>query len=109
MITRDLGIIDCILDLVDNALDKAVESQELDVMTILTNGASNKKATKCLISMTLSDQSFRIDDTCGGISIEEAKNKMFLFGDSSLRSAGAGLSVYGIGMKRAFFKLGPHD
>ena len=106
MITRDLGIIDCILDLVDNALDKAVESQELDVMTILTNGASNKKATKCLISMTLSDQSFRIDDTCGGISIEEAKNKMFLFGDSSLRSAGAGLSVYGIGMKRAFFKLG---
>lgn len=106
MITRDLGIIDCILDLVDNALDKAIEMQQLDVMSILTNGTSHKRATKCVISLTLSRQLFRIDDTCGGISIDEAKNKMFLFGNSSLRSTSAGLSVYGIGMKRAFFKLG---
>jgi len=105
MITRDLTVTDSILDLVDNSIDQAVERQRVDVMTTLTNGGSQRfKAAE--VSLKCSPKEFVIEDTCGGISVSQAKDKVFLFGNPTTAGTSGGLSVYGIGMKRAFFKLG---
>lgn len=105
MITRDLGITDCILDLIDNSIDHAVTTTRVDVMASLTNG-HRPRLRRFYVSVKLSTTGFSIEDNCGGISIEDAKTRVFRFGDPQGRRAEAGLSVYGIGMKRAFFKLG---
>src|SRR5207249_8638321 len=41
-----------------------------------------------------------------GIPIDEARESVFRFGSTSKETGTLGLSVFGIGMKRAFFKLG---
>lgn len=105
MITRDLGLTDCILDLVDNSIDHAVTTSQVDVMAFLVNG-QRPKLQRLYVSIKISPNSFTIEDNCGGISIDDARTRVFRFGDPQGRRAHAGLSVYGIGMKRAFFKLG---
>ena len=44
--------------------------------------------------------------TAGGISIEDAKEQVFVLGNPVREKKHTGLGVYGIGMKRAFFKIG---
>ena len=106
MITRDLGLTDCILDLIDNAVDHAVARTGADVMTLLTNGGAQRTLAGCSVELSMSENEFVIRDTCGGISIDAARNSVFLFGNPTDRGAHGGLSVFGIGMKRAFFKMG---
>lgn len=106
MLTRDITVVDCLMDLVDNAVDKEVSRTGLDVMQLLTNGQSGLAKVSGKISLIIGEDSITIEDTCGGIGIEEVKNKVFLLGNPQVRAARAGLSIYGIGMKRAFFKLG---
>lgn len=106
MLTRDIGVVDCILDLIDNAIDRAVERSGVNVMNIIDSVAKTKKIAGANISITFSSERFEITDTCGGISIDEARHQVFRFGNPDERGAPHGLSVYGIGMKRAFFKLG---
>lgn len=107
MITRDLTVEDSILDLIDNAIDEAVTRQRVDVMTVLpgneSRGASFVGAT---VTLAIGDADFAIRDTCGGISIRDAEESVFRFGNPGNRPLTGGLSVYGIGMKRSFFKLG---
>lgn len=45
-------------------------------------------------------------DNCGGISIDDAEKQVFRFGEPVKEKTRTGLGVYGIGMKRAFFKIG---
>lgn len=106
MITRDIGVGQCILDLVYNAIDQAIERSNLDVMKTLTNGAGAPGAAGGTVSVAFSRERLLIEDTCGGIPINEARNEIFLFGNPIQKTGFPGLSVYGIGMKRAFFKLG---
>jgi len=106
MITRDLGITDCLLDLIDNAIDKAISQKDLDVMALLTNGASPPAVKGAQISVAIHKDRVEIQDTCGGISVAEARDKVFRFGLPIEQGREFGLSVFGIGMKRAFFKLG---
>ncbi|MEO8218994.1 MAG: ATP-binding protein [Acidobacteriota bacterium] len=103
MLTRDISVADAILDLVDNAVDKAVELEELDVTALLYGHQATSIAGR-RIDISLSPDEFRIEDTCGGIALEEAEETVFRFGNPEERGADFGLSVYGIGMKRAFFK-----
>jgi hypothetical protein len=105
MITRDLGITDCILDLIDNSIDHAVTTSQVDVMASLTNG-HRPRLRRFYVALKLTTAGFAIEDNCGGISIDDARTRVFRFGDPHGRTSDAGLSVYGIGMKRAFFKLG---
>ena len=37
MLTKDIGLVECILDLVDNSIDSLIRRNELQVMDILTN------------------------------------------------------------------------
>lgn len=61
-----------------------------------------------LAHIELTPSAFKIDDNCGGIPRNIAENYAFRFGrterdrDANLATVG----VYGIGMKRAIFKLG---
>ncbi len=107
MITRDLTVEDCILDLIDNAVDAAVTRQSVDVMGVLPgrNGDGETFAS-AIIRLTIDQDRFVIEDTCGGISAAEARDSVFRFGNPGERPPEGGLSVYGIGMKRSFFKLG---
>src|SRR5205807_3530464 len=50
---------------------------------------------------------FRIRDTCGGIDRKLAVNDIFNFGHGEGEIGGV-LGVYGIGLKRAIFKIGHH-
>lgn len=108
MITRDLGIVDCILDLIDNAVDQAVRDRKCDVTRSLTANRTPKALYGIKVTVRCAGDEIEISDNCSGISTSDARSRVFQFGghaqDETARLGG--LSVYGIGMKRAFFKLG---
>lgn len=101
MLTRDIELQDALLDLLDNCVDGVVRSGPSK------NPSRPYEGFKA--SMTLAPEHFIIEDNCGGIPIEVAKKYAFAMG----RPAGAEqaeqpatVGMYGIGMKRAIFKLG---
>jgi hypothetical protein len=101
MITRDITLRDCIFDLLDNSIDGARRS---------TDSNSEQIFAKYKVSICFDAQSFVIDDNCGGISLSDAIDYAFHFGrrpDSPSEVKG-GIGLYGIGMKRAIFKIGAH-
>lgn len=106
MITRDISVAESILDLVDNSIDQAVESRNLDVTDFLIGNGHLGSLDGLSVDITISESRLTIVDNCGGIGVRQAKEEIFQFGGAEEREAVAGLSVYGIGMKRAFFKLG---
>ncbi|HLN26601.1 MAG TPA: ATP-binding protein [Gemmataceae bacterium] len=105
MLTQDISLSDCILDLVDNSIHSLIRRENLDVMEHLIDGTSPPKV-RAQVNIEFTPSKFSISDTCGGISIEEARNQVFLLGKPTVDKKHAGLGVYGIGMKRALFKMG---
>jgi len=95
MITRDIELPRAILDLVDNCVDGA---------TALRSDGSF--AGLC-VTLQLEGDRFVVDDNCGGISSETARSYAFRFGRvtgaAALRHS---IGQFGVGMKRALFKLG---
>ena len=103
MLVRDIDLHDAILDLLDNCVDGAMRS--------LKDGAEKEQAKPYkgfFAKIDFDHDQFSIKDNCGGIPIELAENYAFRMGradperDKDLATVG----VYGIGMKRAVFKLG---
>lgn len=110
MFTRDISLEDCILDLIDNSIDSLIRSRAIDVSDAILS--LHRKASKGVkldglpsIDVKISIDKFEISDTCGGISNEEAINEVFRFGHLN-PIKGSQLGVYGIGLKRAIFKIG---
>jgi hypothetical protein len=101
MLTRDIELQDAILDLLDNCLDGILRSGGAAADPMRPYAAF--RAT-----LTMATDHFIIEDNCGGIPLETAKKYAFAMG----RPDGAGdltpatIGMYGIGMKRAIFKLG---
>lgn len=105
MLTRDIGLIDCILDLTDNSIDSIINKTGFNPM----KGLFKKERTrlnKYEISINFSGEEFIINDNSGGMGIEEIRHNAFRFGVGTEKNRKKGLSVYGIGMKRAFLKIG---
>lgn len=97
MLTKDVSMAMAILDLVDNSVDGARKTTREDSL----GGHS--------IRITFDKHKFTIEDNCGGIPLEVAMNYAFRFG----RSAKAptiehSVGRFGVGMKRALFKIGRH-
>lgn len=110
MFTRDISLEDCILYLIDNSIDGLVRSRKVDITSFLLNGgAAAHAAPKPLvrIDVSYSEKEFKIEDTCGGIDRKYALEEVFNFGHAAGVTGGA-LGVYGIGLKRAIFKIGNH-
>lgn len=99
MLTRDLSLEDAILDLLDNCVDGALRASKGEKKKHQFSGFHAE--------ILLSNKSFSIRDNCGGIP----ENKLaYAFmhgrppngGDKDLATVG----IYGIGMKRAIYKIG---
>jgi hypothetical protein len=102
MITRDISLEDCILDLIDNSIDGAWRCEGGRPMGL----ADDTDLSKYEISITAAPDHFSIKDNCGGMSLDDAVNHAFSFGRRALDHDDYSIGVYGIGMKRAVFKLG---
>lgn len=105
MLTRDIGLAVCILDLIDNSVHSLISDSQLDVVEALVRGTAPPRI-KASVDISFNGERFVVTDDCGGVSIEDARNQVFLFGNPTKGKTEAGLGVYGIGMKRAFFKIG---
>jgi Histidine kinase-, DNA gyrase B-, and HSP90-like ATPase len=95
MLTRDIPLSPTILDLADNCADGAKR----------LHSEGNFKDLWARIEV--SPKEFRIADNCGGIPVEVARRYAFRFG----RAPGApsikhSVGQFGVGMKRAIFKMG---
>lgn len=101
MLTRDIELHDAILDLLDNCVDGVLRSQKNSKKTDLPYQGFWAK-------ITFNSKRFQIVDNCGGIPLDLAKKYAFMMGrpkdedDSDIPTVG----MYGIGMKRAIFKMG---
>lgn len=103
MITRDITFEDCILDLIDNSVDGASRSGGNPSIDL----NDHTDLSKYRISIVVSSDKFSITDNCGGMTLDDAADHAFSFGRRSDEKHDAySIGVYGIGMKRAAFKLG---
>lgn len=95
VLTKDIDLPAAILDLIDNSVDSARRnSSEGDL-----DGRS--------IEVTFTKQDFVIRDNCGGIPLDEAEQRVFCFGpDDEDPPDPFSTGQFGVGMKRALFKLG---
>lgn len=99
MLTRDIELADALLDLLDNCVDGALRIGPKEHACPYAGFEAN---------IDITSKGFRIQDNCGGIPRALAEEHAFRFGrkdkerDQNLATVG----VYGIGMKRAIFKLG---
>ena len=103
MLTRDIDLRDAVLDLLDNCIDGAVRSG-------LDTGNAERPYAGYRAVLTLSSNRFELSDNCGGIPIGTARTRAFRLGrppeNRPMDGDGRTVGVYGIGMKRAIFKLG---
>lgn len=102
MLTRDIDLDAAILDLLDNCLD-GVQRQ------LQANPAAPSSRTPYdgyWAHLELSPSSFVIEDNCGGIERSIAQDRAFRMGKSNPGDTIGAIGMYGIGMKRAIFKLG---
>ena len=103
MITRDITLEDSILDLIDNSVDGAWRSEGSRPVGL--EGDVDLSAYS--ISLAASPEQFSITDNCGGMTLDDAADHAFSFGrQASGQYDEFSIGVYGIGMKRAAFKLG---
>ncbi|PJJ30114.1 ATP-binding protein [Lacrimispora celerecrescens] len=97
MITRDILLPDAIVELIDNSID-GIKRQKVS------------KYNDYYIHVNFDQESFKIEDNCGGIDLAIATDYAFVFGkpqearDKEERVETTG--TFGIGMKRALFKMG---
>jgi hypothetical protein len=102
MLTRDIELQDALLDLLDNCVDGIVRSGK-------AKAGDSAPYDGFRATLTMAADHFVIEDNCGGIPLEVAKKYAFAMGRppaAGAGQAGATVGMYGIGMKRAIFKLG---
>lgn len=102
MLTRDILLEDAILDLLDNCIDGALRSRD-------KNKSEYEKYSGFKAELTINKDIFRLEDNCGGICWDLLKNYAFRMGrvqESPSYDTDETVGTYGIGMKRAIFKIG---
>lgn len=104
MITRDIKLQDCIFDLLDNCLDGA----NRQISHLKDAPSENQRYKGYWAKISLDPTKFQIHDNCGGIPLSDAIDYAFHFGRKSNApiDAAESIGLYGIGMKRALFKIG---
>ena len=110
LLTRDIPLISALLDLVDNSINAAVEP----FSNVLKTAADYAKISADMsikpevdINIKIKKSKVSIKDNASGIDLETATKHIFKFGRAEDEvHENDRLSVYGIGLKRAIFKLG---
>jgi hypothetical protein len=110
LLTRDIPLVAAFLDLLDNSINAAVEpsAHRLETAQGYMDLFQDATVTPAVaVHLEVSSGKVEIRDTASGISAKTAENHVFKFGRPAGEAhAGDRLSVYGIGLKRAMFKLG---
>lgn len=103
MLTRDIQLSDAILDLLDNCVDGILRST--------TNTRTEEKPYEgYFANIKLNKDEFSIEDNCGGIPLDIAKEYAFRMGRPNIQRENLPtVGIYGIGMKRAIFKMGKNS
>ena len=99
MLVRDVSLLSAIMDLIDNSVDGALQVRGME-----------GPLDGLVVNITLGADRFVIRDNCGGIDLATARDKAFRFGRLDLTGSGTvpgSVGLFGVGMKRAMFKLGP--
>lgn len=97
MLVKDIALADTIVDLIDNSVDAANRSRHDGDLKGLS------------VSITGNEHQFCIRDNCGGMTLETAQQYAFRFGRPEGFDPETGsIGQFGVGMKRAIFKLGRH-
>lgn len=101
MLTRDIELGDAILDLLDNCVDGVLRK-------IKQKNKKEKPYDGFWAEIKFAEDSFCIKDNCGGIPRDDAIKKAFRLGSPNLKRDKdlPTVGMYGIGMKRAIFKMG---
>lgn len=100
MLTRDIELQDAILDLLDNCIDGVIR-------TVPKPDDPDRRYEGFWARITTSKDYFEITDNCGGIPEKIAKESAFVLGRPADRNEKLEtVGMYGIGMKRAIFKIG---
>ncbi len=98
MLTRDIKLEDAILDLLDNCVDGILRSKK---------SVGEKPYEGFRAEIRIDENSFEIVDNCGGIPWDLHEYAFRMGRDPSREDAPKGtVGVFGIGMKRAIFKIG---
>ena len=109
VITKDIGLERAILDLVDNSVDGARQFRSPPTDENKLEPVRSYEGLR--IDLTVSPDEFVIQDNCGGMSLETAQQYAFRFGRKQKNGTPRithSIGLFGIGMKRALFKLGDH-
>jgi len=104
-LTRDIELKDALLDLLDNCVDGLMRSVPKASL------AGAKPYAGHWAHITFDREKFVIEDNCGGIDMHRARTSAFRMGRIELAAADKEkklptVGAYGIGMKRAIFKIG---
>jgi hypothetical protein len=95
MLVKDIELLPAIVDLVDNSIDAARRLRP------------DGNLEDHWVEITVDSEEFRIQDNSGGIDIDIARDYAFRFGRSrDFRGVPKSVGQFGVGMKRAIFKLG---
>ncbi|WP_308909468.1 ATP-binding protein [Pseudokordiimonas caeni] len=104
MLTRDIELQDAILDLLDNCLDGIVRGS--------IDETKDRPFEGYFANITMTKDHFVIEDNCGGIPFDVGEKSAFALGrpprtpETHTSGRTATIGMYGIGMKRAIFKMG---
>lgn len=112
LLTRDIALSDAFLDLIDNSLNSVLASsaaklkEASDYVRLLDKPKSTALAE---IRLSVTGKKITVSDDSSGIKFTSARDHVFRFGRSKgKRDNTDRLSVYGVGLKRAIFKMGDH-
>lgn len=110
MLVRDITLNDAIGDLVDNSVDGAKRLRpDKDSHLSRSRLEPDGKYDGLTIEVTAKPDIFSIIDNCGGIPSDIAREYAFRFGrPKGMVTTPGSVGQFGIGMKRALFKLGNH-
>ncbi|MEY4620193.1 MAG: hypothetical protein RIS65_1365 [Pseudomonadota bacterium] len=96
VITKDIQLDDAIQDLLDNCVDGAKRLRGI-----------NGNYAGLEVKLEINADRFSIVDNCGGIPLDVARNHAFKFGrPKGYKPTTGSVGLFGVGMKRALFKLG---
>jgi hypothetical protein len=98
MLVRDIELMPAIIDLVDNSADGAKRMRP---------EPADDRYEDLNVDVEVSHERFVLRDNCGGIDIDLARNYAFKLGRAEDAKGPIGeVGQFGVGMKRALFKIG---
>ncbi|HEX8376171.1 MAG TPA: ATP-binding protein [Pedobacter sp.] len=108
ILVRDIQLDFAIAELIDNSIDGAKQLRQSELKSMPDkNGADGKPFSGLYINVKFDKNEFKIEDNCGGIGVEIARKYAFKFGRTSdTPKVNRSIGQFGVGMKRALFKLG---